>query len=444
MNPSTTLSATNAPPPTERVVPPNSARGGGDDTARQPADTARSSGKTISYSAERVIGHGSFGVVFLAKVVETGEVVAIKKVLQDKRFKNRELQVMRMLNHPNIVLLKHCFYSNGDKPDELFLNLVLEYVPDNMYRFSRQFAKSKESMPLILVRLFTYQLCRALHYMHSALNLCHRDIKPQNLLVDTNSGVLKVCDFGSAKQIVPGEASVAYICSRYYRAPELIFGVTTYGSAIDIWSLGCVFAELLIGKPLFPGESSVDQLVEVFKVLGTPSKEELEAMDQQQAEFKFPTIRPLPWSKLLPPSYPPEASELLGLILKFRAEQRLTAIQCCAHSFFDELRDPTTRLSNGQPLPPLFNFTPEELKHTPAELKPKLMPSRPGQRPAQASVPAVAEPPAVVSEAKGTVDMSSEALVPSAPAPATALAPTAIKSEKVSNTPPAATAAKPN
>ena len=159
--------------------------------------------KTISYSAQSVIGHGSFGVVFLAKVVETSEDVAIKKVLQDKRYKNRELQIMRMLNHRNVVCMKHCFYSNGDKPEELYLNLVLEYVPDTVYRFTRHFTKNKEFMPIIFVKLFVYQLSRALNYIHSPeLNICHRDIKPQNLLVDPVAGILKLCDFGSAKQLV--------------------------------------------------------------------------------------------------------------------------------------------------------------------------------------------------------------------------------------------------
>jgi glycogen synthase kinase 3 beta len=97
------------------------------------------------------------------------------------------------------------------------------------------------------------------------LALC-RDIKPHNLLVDPVRHVLKLCDFGSAKAFVKGEPNVAYICSRFYRAPELIFGSTDYNTAIDVWSFGCVFAELLIGAPLFPGSSGVDQLVEIIKV----------------------------------------------------------------------------------------------------------------------------------------------------------------------------------
>lgn len=98
-----------------------------------------------------------------------------------------------------------------------------------------------------------------------------RDIKPHNLLVDPLRHVLKLCDFGSAKAFVKGEPNVAYICSRFYRAPELIFGCTDYTTAIDVWSAGCVFAELLLGSPIFPGSSAPDQLVEIIKVRVFPN-----------------------------------------------------------------------------------------------------------------------------------------------------------------------------
>lgn len=98
---------------------------------------------------------------------------------------------------------------------------------------------------------------RALAYLEGII-ICHRDIKPQNILVDINEFILKICDFGSAKRLVKGEPNVAYICSRYYRAPELIFGATEYTNAIDVWSMGCVIAEMVIGEPVFPGESAVD------------------------------------------------------------------------------------------------------------------------------------------------------------------------------------------
>lgn len=314
----------------------------------------------VSYSDSKVIGNGSFGVVYQAKLCETGELVAIKKVLQDKRFKNRELQIMRRLDHCNIVKLKYFFYSSGDKKDEVYLNLVLEYIPETVYRVARHYSKSKQTIPILYIKLYMYQLFRSLAYIHS-LGICHRDIKPQNLLLDPESGVLKLCDFGSAKQLVRGEPNVSYICSRYYRAPELIFGATDYTSNIDVWSAGCVLAELLLGQPIFPGDSGVDQLVEIIKVLGTPTREQIREMNPNYTEFKFPQIKAHPWSKVFRPRTPVEAITLVSRLLEYTPGARVTPLEACAHGFFDELRDPKTRLPNGRDLPPLFNWTQTEL-----------------------------------------------------------------------------------
>ncbi|KAH9742296.1 Shaggy-related protein kinase epsilon [Citrus sinensis] len=236
--------------------------------------------QTISYMAERVVGQGSFGIVFQAKCLETGETVAIKKVLQDKRYKNRELQTMRLLDHPNVVSLKHCFFSTTDK-DELYLNLVLEFVPETVYRVAKHYSRASQRMPLIYVKLYTYQ--------------------------------------------VKGEPNISYICSRYYRAPELIFGATEYTTAIDIWSVGCVLAELLLGQPLFPGESGVDQLVEIIKVLGTPTREEIKCMNPNYTEFKFPQIKAHPWHKIFHKRMPPEAVDLVSRLLQYSPNLRCTA-----------------------------------------------------------------------------------------------------------------------
>jgi len=344
-------------------------------TSNNAAATATSGDQTISYAAERIIGNGSFGVVFQAAVVETGEVVAIKKVLQDKRFKNRELQIMKQLvkdPHSNIVALKHCFYSQGDNREELYLNLVLEYVPETVYSISRQHQKAKIPLPLLYVKLYLYQLSRALSHIHT-LGICHRDIKPQNLLLNPENQQLKLCDFGSAKALVKGEPNVAYICSRYYRAPELIFGSTDYSTAIDVWSQGCVGAELLLGQPLFPGDSGVDQLVEIIKVLGTPTREEISAMNSNYTEFKFPQIKACQWRKVFRSETPAEAMEFIGSTLEYAPERRVKPLEGCAHSFFDELRDDKTRLPNGKNLPPLFDFTVHELNCHPDVLE-KLTP----------------------------------------------------------------------
>ncbi|CAH9108344.1 unnamed protein product [Cuscuta epithymum] len=329
--------------------------------------------QALSYMAERVVGTGSFGVVFQAKCLETGEAVAIKKVLQDRRYKNRELQIIRMLQHPNVVQLKHCFHSTTENND-VYLNLVLEYVPETVHRVSRHYNRMNQHIPVLYVQLYTYQICRALNYIHNVIGVCHRDIKPQNLLVDPHTHQLKICDFGSAKMLVPGEPNISYICSRYYRAPELIFGATEYTTAIDMWSAGCVMAELLLGNPLFPGESGVDQLVEIIKILGTPTREEIRCMNPNYTEFKFPQIKAHPWHKVFHKRMPPEAVDLVSRLLQYSPTLRCTALEACAHPFFDALKDPNTCLPNGRPLPPLFNFTPQELAGAPAELRNRLIP----------------------------------------------------------------------
>ncbi|XP_022964447.1 shaggy-related protein kinase theta-like [Cucurbita moschata] len=329
--------------------------------------------QTISYMAERVVGTGSFGVVFQAKCLETNEAVAIKKVLQDKRYKNRELQIMRILEHPNVVQLKHCFFSTTDK-EELYLNLVLEYISETVYKVSKHYSRMHRSMPIIYVQLYTYQICRALNYLHHVVGVCHRDIKPQNLLVNPHTHQLKICDFGSAKMLMPGEPNISYICSRYYRAPELIFGATEYTNAIDMWSVGCVMAELLLGQPLFPGESGVDQLVEIIKILGTPTREEIKCMNPNYTEFKFPQIKAHPWHKIFHMRMPAEAIDLVSRLLQYSPNLRFTALEACAHPFFDDLRDPNACLPNGHSLPPLFNFTAQELAGASAELRHRLIP----------------------------------------------------------------------
>ncbi|BAT87205.1 Shaggy-related protein [Vigna angularis] len=328
--------------------------------------------QTISYKAERVVGTGSFGIVFQAKCLETGEAVAIKKVLQDRRYKNRELQLMRVLDHPNVISLKHCFFSTTSR-DELFLNLVMEYVPESMYRVLKHYSNANQRMPIIYVKLYMYQIFRGLAYIHTVPKVCHRDLKPQNILVDPLTHQVKLCDFGSAKVLVKGEANISYICSRFYRAPELIFGATEYTTSIDIWSAGCVLAELLLGQPLFPGENAVDQLVHIIKVLGTPTREEVRCMNPNYNDFRFPQIKAHPWHKIFHKKMPPEAIDLASRLLQYSPSLRCNALEACVHPFFDELREPIARLPNGRSFPPLFNFK-QELTGASPELINKLIP----------------------------------------------------------------------
>lgn len=199
----------------------------------------------LTFTQQSMVGHGSFGHVYLISILPENKQAAIKTVLQDRRFKNRELETMKLIQHKNVVNLLSYYYKTNEK-DELYLHLVLEYVPETLYTATHWYYSRKQTMPLLAVKLYSYQLFRSLNYIHS-LGICHRDIKPQNLLIDPLTGILKLCDFGSAKILNPTEPNVSYICSRYYRAPELIFGARNYTTKIDIWSAGCVVAEMTLG-----------------------------------------------------------------------------------------------------------------------------------------------------------------------------------------------------
>lgn len=331
----------------------------------------------LRYHQQQVIGNGSFGLVFQARLIPSGEEVAIKRVLQDRRFKNRELEIMKSVRHVNIVNLYAYFFST--EKEEVYLNLVLEYMPGTVDSESVWFNRMHQTMPNIVIKLFTYQMFRSLAYIHST-GICHRDIKPSNLLCDPRTGILKLCDFGSAKTLVWGEPNVSYICSRYYRAPELIFGAVNYTTKIDVWSGVCVMAELMLGKPLFPGGNGVDQLVEIIKVLGTPTTEQVKAMNPHHtSDHRFPQIRPHPFSRIFRRASP-EAIDLMKSMLEYNPALRPTALEVLAHPYFDELRNPDTTIPNWRnpeeprrPLPPLFNFTDQELANRP-DLRDKLVP----------------------------------------------------------------------
>ena len=180
------------------------------------------------------IGRGAFGKVLLAEVKTTGEKVAIKKVFQDRRYKNRELPIMLELHHPNIVELKSYYKTKAENKsdDEFYLNCIMEYVPLTLSNLIYQNRKKHTKFDPILLKLFSYQMLKSIGYLHS-LSICHRDIKPNNILIDPKDYTLKLCDFGCAKHLKPTESNISYICSRFYRPPELVVGATKYTTQVD-------------------------------------------------------------------------------------------------------------------------------------------------------------------------------------------------------------------
>jgi glycogen synthase kinase 3 beta len=303
----------------------------------------------LEYTPIRVIGQGAFGVVYCANRFD-GTIVAVKKVRIDPRYKNRELQILTEVNSRYVVRLLDCFKTSG--PSEgTYLNLVMDYLPESLHEFNMRYRKLHKYPPLLYVKLFAFQMFAGLSYLHSK-GITHRDVKPQNMLVDQDTGELRLCDLGSAKRLIPNEQSVSYIASRYCRAPELILDCVFYTPAIDIWAAGCCIAEMLTaGTPLFIGDSSTDQLQLIDDLLGSPAEEDMNTFQHSlviNTEMQPCTTL----EQKLPRHTPPDLLDLLRSILIYSPVARPTAKDCVDHSTFDELFDlESAEMPTGKPFP---------------------------------------------------------------------------------------------
>ena len=322
----------------------------GKSKSKTPQTSARKTQQ--NYFPVKIIGKGAFGVVFCARA-SNGEVVAVKKVLIDPQFKNRELEIIKSVRHHNCIGLKDAFTTQGRHKSERFLNIVMDFFPETLQDFNIKYRNQRLYPPVLFVKLFAYQLLSGLAYLHSK-GIVHRDIKPQNVLVNEETGVLKICDFGSAKVIKKGDKSVSYIASRYYRAPELLLDCTQYNSAIDIWSAGCVIAESLnAGQPLFASESTPGMLESIVHVIGKPTDSDLASFPHEVENVPEEYEQVTTLEEVLPKHISSDFIDLLKQFFVYDPSKRITAVQAMQHPCFNEIFNNELILPSGSRFPAL-------------------------------------------------------------------------------------------
>ncbi|XP_047307667.1 mitogen-activated protein kinase 15 [Impatiens glandulifera] len=300
-------------------------------------------GEGSRYKIEEVIGKGSYGVVCSAFDTYLGEKVAIKKIndifehVSDATRILREVKLLRLLRHPDIVEIKHILLppSRREFKD---IYVVFELMESDLH----QVIKANDDLTPEHYQFFLYQLLRGLKYIHTA-NVFHRDLKPKNILANADCK-LKICDFGLARVAFNDTPTAIfwtdYVATRWYRAPELCGSFfSKYTPAIDIWSIGCIFAELLTGKPLFPGKNVVHQLDLMTDMLGTPSPETIARIRNEKARRYLSTMRrkkAIPFTHKFP-NADPHALRLLEKMLAFDPKDRPSAEEALADPYFKNL-----------------------------------------------------------------------------------------------------------
>ena len=311
------------------------------------------------YDILQKLGKGAYGIVWRAQSKQTKEVVALKKIFDafqnatDAQRTFREIHLLReMSSHEHIIRLHSVLKADNDRD----IYLIFEYMETDLHAAIRANILQEIHKQYIL-----WQSLKALKYMHSA-ELLHRDMKPSNLLLNSDC-LMKVADFGLARSLRASPATGAmldstdppqpltdYVATRWYRAPEILLGSSRYTFGVDMWSVGCILGEMILGKPVFPGSSTMNQLEKVMELVGKPDAVAI-AKVSQYAPSLCEQVQGMPsaasdedarerWRRKLPADTSDDAIDLMMQLLRFNPDDRLTAEQALEHRYVAQFHDP--------------------------------------------------------------------------------------------------------
>lgn len=289
-----------------------------------------------NYQKIEKVGEGTYGVVYKARDLTpgaNGRIVALKKIRLEAEDEGvpstaiREISLLKELRNENIVRLYEIIHQ------ESRLYLVFEFLDLDLKKYMDNVASQPDGMGPGIVTKFAYQLVRGIYYCH-AHRILHRDLKPQNLLID-KEGNLKLADFGLARAFgIPLRTYTHEVVTLWYRAPEVLLGSRHYNTAIDMWSVGCIFAEMALRTPLFPGDSEIDEIFRIFRTLGTPNEETWPGV-KSLPDYKttFPQWSGVPLKSAVP-TLSDEGIDLLRLMLIYDPASRISAKRALQHPYF--------------------------------------------------------------------------------------------------------------
>ncbi|XP_051465500.1 serine/threonine-protein kinase MAK isoform X1 [Apus apus] len=303
------------------------------------------------YTIMKQLGDGTYGSVLMGKSNESGELVAIKRMKRkfyswDECMNLREVKSLKKLNHANVIKLKEVIREN----DHLYF--VFEYMKENLYQLMKD---RNKLFPESVIRNMMYQILQGLAFIHKH-GFFHRDMKPENLLC-IGPELVKIADFGLARELRSQPPYTDYVSTRWYRAPEVLLRSSVYSSPIDMWAVGSIMAELYTLRPLFPGTSEVDEIFKICQVLGTPKKSDWpEGYHLASAmNFRFPQCVPISLKTLIP-NASNEAIQLMSDMLNWNPKKRPTASQALKHPYFQVgqiLGPPPQYLEKQTPVKPV-------------------------------------------------------------------------------------------